>query len=164
MNSILLKFTVLLAVIIMAVSGCVETPVKMKPGNNSQILVVESEDESIKQELSAEWEILEKGFPVYRGVDFYKNAGYGETKVTFEYSPDSGIGTLIIKKNEDDWMNKSKADYYISGMKLLLKNESGEVYDTGMIQFQKDGTWTKSISIPKEKFVRFKVEKIEISP
>ena len=136
MNSILLKFTVLLAVIIMAVSGCVHTPVKMKPGNNSQILVVESEDESIKQELSAEWEILEEGFPVYRGIDFYKNAGYGETKVTFEYSPTSGIGTLILKKNEDDWM----------------------------ILFQKDGTWTKSISIPKEKYVRFKVEEIEISP
>src|SRR4030067_3148216 len=150
MNSILLKFTVLLAVIILAISGCVETPVKMKEINNSQILVVESEYESIKKELIAEWEILEEGFPLYRGIDFYKNAGYGETKVTFEYSPNSGMGTLIIKKNEDDWMNKSKVDYYISGMRLLLKNESGEVYDTGMIEFQKDGTWTKSISLPKE--------------
>ncbi|PWB55021.1 MAG: hypothetical protein C3F06_03190 [Candidatus Methanoperedenaceae archaeon] len=162
MNSILFKFTILL--VIVAVSGCVQTPVKMKPINNSQILVVESGDESIKQELSPEWEILEEGVPLDRGIDFYKNAGYGETKVTFEYSPGSGMGTLIIKKNEDDWMNKSKADYHISGIRLLLKKGSGEVYDTGMIVFQKGAGWTKSISIPKEKFVRFKVEEIEISP
>jgi len=162
MNSILFKFTIFLVVV--AVSGCVETPVKMKEINNSQILVVESGDEYIKQELNAEWKILDEEFPLYRGIDFYKNAGYGVTKVTFEYSPTSGMGTLFIKKNEDDWMNKSKADYYISGMKLLLKKESGEVYDTGIILFQKDGTWTKSISVPKEKFVRFKVGDIEISP
>jgi hypothetical protein len=135
----------------------------MQPINNSQILVVEGGDKSTKQEVNAEWEVIEEAYPQYRGIDFYKNAGYGITKVTFEYSPASGTGTLLIKKNEEDWMNKSKADYYISGMRLLLKKGSGEVYDTGMILFQKN-TWTRSISVPKEKFARFKVEEIEISP
>ena len=161
MNSIMFKFTILL--VIVAVSGCVETPVKMKPINNSQILVVESGDESIKQELSPEWEILEEGVPLDRGVDFYKNAGYGETKVTFEYSPSSGIGTIIIKKNEDDYMNKSKADYHISGIRLLLKKESGDVYDTGIIVFQKDSK-IMSFSLPKEKFIEFRVAEVQISP
>jgi hypothetical protein len=163
MNSNLFKFTILLAVIIVAVSGCVKTPVKMESINNSQILVVEGGDESTKQDVNAAWEILEEEYPLYKGIDFYRNAGYGVTKVTFEYSPASGIGTLLIKKNEDDWKNKSKADYHISGIRLLLKKGSGEVYNTGMILFQKD-IWTKSISVPKEKFVGFKVEEIEISP
>ncbi len=163
MNSNLFKFTIFLVVIIVAGSGCVKTPVKMQPVNNSKILAVEIGDKSTKQEVNTEWEILEEVYPLYRGIDFYRNAGYGVTKVTFEYSPKSGIGTLFIKKNEDDWVNKTKAAYNISGMRLLFKKESGEVYDTGMILIQKD-IWTKSISVPKEKFAGFKVEEIELSP
>lgn len=163
MKSNLFKFTILLAVIIVAGSGCIKTPVKMPPINNSQILAVEIGDKNSKQDVNAEWEILEEEYPIYRGIDFYRNAGYGVTKVTVEYSPTSGMGTLFIKKNEDDWGNKSKADYHISGMRLLFKKVSGEVYDTGMILLQKD-IWTKSISVSKEKFSGFKVEEIEISP
>jgi len=163
MNSNLFKFTILLTVIIVAGSGCIKTPVKMQPVNNSQILAVEIGDKSTKQVVNAEWEILEEGYPLYRGIDLYRNPGYGVTKVTFEYSPTSGMGTLFIKKNEDDWANQTKAAYHISGMRLLLKKGSGEVYDTGMILLQKD-IWTKSISVPKEKFAGFKVEEIELSP
>ena len=93
----------------------------------------------------------------------YKNAGYGVTKVTFEYIYNSGKGMILHTKNDIDYANKSRADYYVSGIRLLLKKDSGDVYDTGIILFQKDDSMTKSITLPKEKFVEFKVEEIQIS-
>ncbi|MDL5502150.1 MAG: hypothetical protein QSU88_02940, partial [Candidatus Methanoperedens sp.] len=76
----------------------------------------------------------------------------------------SGSGTLFHRKANNDWTNKSRADYYVSGIRLLLKKSSGGVYDTGVIPFNKDEIFVKSITVPKEKFVSFKIEEIIISP
>jgi hypothetical protein len=159
-----LKFIIVLVIIVVIGSGCIDSLVKTRAVNNKQILIVEGGEEGTKQEVNDEWEILVEEVPQNRGIDFYKNEGFGITKVTLEYSPASGKGTILFKKIEDDWVNQSRSDYYISGMRLLLKKESGEVYDTGMILFQKDETWEKSISVPKERFVRFKVAEVKISP
>ena len=166
MNAKWFKFITVLAIFVVmeAGIGCINMPVKVKPANNSEILVVEGGKDSNNEVVNNEWEILVEELPRSNGIDYYKNAGYGITKVTFEYSPASGSGTILNKKTNNDWMNKSKADYYVSGIRLLLKKSSGDVYDTGMIPFGKDETLAKSISVPKEKFVRFKVEEIIISP
>ena len=165
MKAKLSKFIIILSIIVVmgAFAGCVDIPVKVKPGNNSEILVVDRGEDSINEVVNNEWEILVEELPRSHGIDYYKNVGYGTTKVTFEYSPASGSGTILHKKTDNDWLNKSKADYYVSGIRLLLKKSSGEVYDTGMIPFKKDETWAKSISVPKEKFLRFKVEEVMIS-
>jgi len=157
MNSDWSKFTIVLAIIVMmgAVSGCLETPVKIKSINHSQTLEIEGKDE---------WKILLDEYPLYRGIDLYKNAGYGVTKVTFEYIYNSGKGMILHTKNDIDYANKSRADYYVSGIRLLLKKDSGDVYDTGIILFHKDESMTKSFALPKEKFAEFKVEEIQISP
>ena len=166
MNANLSRVYVVLAIIIVIESGigCIETPVKVNAINNSQVMKIEAGEEGISDEVNYGWEILVEESPQNNGIDYYKNAGYGVTKVTFQYSPMSGMGTIMLKKTEDDWVNKSRADYYVSGIRLLLMKKSGEVYDTGMIIFKKDGTWAKSISVPKENFIRFKVEEIVISP
>jgi len=157
MNADWPKFTIVMALIVIigAGSGCLETPVKTKSINNSLALNIEGKED---------WKILLDEYPLYRGIDFYKNAGYGVTKVTFEYLSNSGKGTILHTKNDIDYANKSRTDYYVSGIRLLLKKESGDVYDTGLILFQKDESMTKSITLPKEKFVEFKVEEIQISP
>jgi hypothetical protein len=111
-----------------------------------------------------DWMILLDEYPLYRGIDLYKNTGYGVTKVTFEYIYNSGKGTILHTKNDIDYANKSRSDYYVSGIRLLLKKDSGDVYDTGLIHIQKDEGTTKRISLPKEKFLSFKVKEIEISP
>jgi hypothetical protein len=150
------KFNILLAIIVlMGASGCLETPVKINSINHSQVLVIEGEEE---------WKLLVEEYPMYRGIDLYKNAGYGVTKVTFEYIYNSGRGTILQAKNNIDYTDKSRADYYVSGIRLLLKKDSGDVYDTGMVFFQKDESTTKTISLPKEKFLNFRVKEIEISP
>ncbi len=156
MNTSLSKFTIVLLLIVImgAGSGCLETPVKTKSINHSQVLEIEGKED---------WKILMEEYPVYRGVDLYKNTGYGVTKVSFEYLYNSGKGTIVHAKNDIDWANKDKADYYVSGIRLLLKKDSGDVYDTGMVLFQKDESMTKTISLPKEKFVEFKVGEIQIS-
>ena len=156
MNPNRFKFSILLAIIVMiSAGGCLGTPVKTQSINHTQALDVEGKEE---------WIILLDEYPIYRGIDLYKNPGYGITKVTFEYISNSGKGTILHSKNDIDWANKDKADYYVSGIRLLLKKESGDVYDTGMVLFQKDERMTKSISLPKETFVSFKVKEIEISP
>ncbi|MCZ7403219.1 MAG: hypothetical protein O8C61_13435 [Candidatus Methanoperedens sp.] len=156
MNADWSKFTIVLIIIVMlGLSGCLETPVKIKSLNRSQTLDIEGKED---------WKILLDEYPLYRGVDFYKNAGYGVTKVSFEYIYNSGKGTILHAKNDIDYANKSRADYYVSGIRVLLKKDSGEVYDTGMVLFQKDESTTKTISLPREKFVQFKVEEIQISP
>jgi hypothetical protein len=157
MNAKWFKFAIFLAIIVIigAVSGCLGTPVKTKSLNKSQVLEIEGKED---------WIILLDEYPLYRGTDLYKNAGYGVTKVTFEYLYNSGKGTIVLTKNDIDYANKSRADYYVSGIRLLLKKDSGDVYDTGMILLQKDESMTKSISLPKEKFLSFKVKEIEISP
>ena len=155
MNSNCSKLCILLALIVMmSAGGCVDTAVKTKSINHSQTLDIEGKED---------WKVLLDEYPLYRGIDFYKNAGYGETKVTFEYLANSGMGTIMPSKNDIDWGNKSKEDYYVSGIRLLLKKESGDVYDTGMVLFKKDDI-TKSFSLPKEKFKEFRVKEIEISP
>ena len=166
MNANWLKFTIVLVIIVIieAGIGCIDTPVKVQPTNSSQIIKVEGGEEIIRQEVNNEWEILTQELPQFDGIDFFKNAGYGITKVTFQYSPTLGKGIILHRKNDNDYLNKSKADYYVSGIRLLLKKGSGEVHDTGMIIFQKDETAPKSISVPKEKFIRFKVEEVVISP
>jgi hypothetical protein len=158
------KFIMALVIIVVIGSGCIDSLVMTRAVDNKQILIVEGGEQGTKQEVNDEWETLVEEFPQNNGIDFYKNAGFGITKITLQYSPGSGKGTIIFKKIEDDWMNKSRSDYYISGMRLLLKNESGEVYDTGMILFRKDETWSKSISVPKQSFASFKVEEVNISP
>ncbi|CAG0973401.1 hypothetical protein METP3_01632 [Methanosarcinales archaeon] len=163
MNANRFKFTIVLAIIVVMAGGCIDMPVKVKPVNNSEILVVDGGENSIKEVVNNEWEILVEELPQINGIDYYKNAGYGITKVTFEYLPASGSGTLLYRKTDDDWINKSRVDYYVSGMRLLLKKDSGSVYDTGMIPFKKDEALVK-ISVPKEKFERFKVEEVIISP
>lgn len=163
MNANLFKFTIVLAIIVVMAGGCLDTPVKVKPVNNSEILVVEGGEDVVKEVVNNEWEILVEELPQINGIDYYKNAGYGITKVTFEYLPTSGLGTLLYKKTYDDFVDKSRADYYLTGIRLLLKKNSGDVYDTGIISFKKDETLVK-ISVPKEKFVRFKVEEVIISP
>jgi hypothetical protein len=156
MNPNRFKFSILLAIIVMiSAGGCLGTPVKTQSINHTQVLDIEGKEE---------WIILLDEYPIYRGIDFYKNAGYGETKVTFEYVFNSGKGTILQTKNDIDWADKSKTDYYVSGIRLLLKKESGDVYDTGMVLFQKDERMTKTISLPKETFVSFKVKEIEVSP
>jgi hypothetical protein len=156
MNPNRFKFSILLAIIVMiSAGGCLGTPVKTQSINHTQALDIEGKEE---------WIILLDEYPIYRGIDFYKNAGYGETKVTFEYVFNSGKGTILQTKNDIDWADKSKTDYYVSGIRLLLKKESGDVYDTGMVLFQKDESMTKTISLPKETFVSFKVKEIEVSP
>jgi len=159
-----LKFIIVLVIIVAIGSGCIDSLVKTRAVNNKQILLVEGGEEGTKQEVNDEWEILVEEMPQNSGIDFYENEGFGITKITLQYSPSSGKGTIIFKKIEDDWLNKTRSGYYISGMRLLLKNESGGVYDTGMVLFQKDEVWTKSITLPKEKFVRFKVQEVEILP
>jgi len=162
MNTNLFKFIIVLAIIVV-MTGCLDTPVKVKPVNNSEILVVEGGEDVVKEVVNNEWEILVEELPQINGIDYYKNAGYGITKVNFDYLPASGSGTILLKKTDNDWINKSRADYYVSGIRLLLKQDSGVVYDTGVIPFKKDETLVK-ISVPKEKFVRFKVEEVIISP
>jgi len=166
MNANLSKFTAVLTMIFVmeAGIGCVETPVKVNAIDNSQLINVEGGEEGTNEVVNNEWEILAEESSQNSGIDYYRNAGYGVTKVTFQYSSISGMGAILLKKTDDDWLNESRADYYISGIRLLLKEKSGEVYDTGMISFQKDETWIKSISVPKENFVRFKVEEVIISP
>lgn len=159
-----LKFIIVLILIITISSGCIDSLVMKRAVNNKQILTMEGGEQGTEQEVNDEWEILAEKFPQNEGIDFYKNTGFGITKITLQYSPGSGKGTIIFKKIEDDWINHSRSDYYISGMRLLLKNESDGVYDTGMILFQKDETWSKSISVPKEIFVKFKVQEVKISP
>jgi len=151
------KFTIVLAIIVIlgAGSGCLETAVKTQPINHSLTLKIEGKED---------WKVLLDEYPLYRGIDFYKNAGYGETKVTFEYLSNSGKGTILQSKNGIDWGNKSREDYYVSGIRLLLKKDSGDVYDTGLILFQKDESIKKNISLPGEKFMEFKVEEIQILP
>ena len=157
MNANWFKFSIFVAIIVIigAGSGCLETPVKTKIINHSETLLVEGAEE---------WKILLEEFPQYKGIDLYKNEGYGVTKVTFEYLPNSGKGTILHVKNDIDWVNKSRADYYVSGIRLLLNKKSGDVYDTGLVIFQKDEIWAKGISLPKETFVSFKVKEIEILP
>lgn len=162
MNANLFKFTIVLAIIVV-MAGCLDTPVKVSEINNSDLFAVEG-GESFKEVVNNEWEILVEELPQINGIDYYKNSGYGITKVTFEYLPASGAGTLLHKKTDNDWTNKSRADYYVSGVRLLLKKNSGGVYDTGMIPFKKDEILVKSITVPKEKFVSFKVEEVIISP
>jgi hypothetical protein len=166
MNANWFKITIFVAIIIVmeAGIGCISTPVKVHAANSSQIMKVEGGEEITKQEVNNEWEILIEDLPQINGVDYYRNTGYGVTKVTFEYSPTSGKGTILYKKTDNDYLNKSRADYYTSGIRLLFKKASGEEYDTGMILFQKDETFSKSISVPKEKFISFKVEEVIISP
>ncbi|CAG0979099.1 MAG: hypothetical protein MPEBLZ_00553 [Candidatus Methanoperedens nitroreducens] len=163
MNANLFKFIIVLAIIVVMAGGCLDTPVKVGEVNNSDVFAVEG-GESFKEVVNNEWEILVEELPQINGIDYYKNSGYGITKVTFEYLPASGAGTLLHKKTDNDWTNKSRADYYVSGVRLLLKKNSGGVYDTGMILFKKDETLVKSITVPKEKFVSFKVEEVIISP
>jgi len=93
--------------------------------------------------------------PQYKGIDLYKNEGYGCNKSYFEYLPNSGKATILHVKNDIDWVNKSRADYYVSGIRLLLKKKSGDVYDTGLVIFQKDEIWAKGISLPKENICKF---------
>lgn len=162
MNANRLKFTIVLVTIVVMAGGCLDTPVNVQKVNNSEILAVEGM-ESFKEVVNNEWEMLVEELPQINGIDYYKNTGYGITKVTFEYLPASGSGTLLHRKTDNDWTNKSRADYYVSGIRLLLKKSSGGVYDTGMIFFKKDETLVK-ISVPKEKFVSFKVEEVIISP
>lgn len=155
MNANWSKLCILMALIVMmGAGGCLETAVKTQSINHSQTLEIEGKED---------WKVLLDEYPLYRGIDFYKNSGYGVTKVTFEYISNSGMGTIIPLKNDIDWGNKSKADYYVSGIRLLLKKESGDVYDTGMVLFKKDDL-TKSFSLPKEKFKEFRVAEIQISP
>lgn len=156
------KFMIVLVIIVL-MGGCINTPVKVKPANESGILEVEGGEDVVREVVNNEWEILVEELPQMNGIDFYKNEGYGITKVNFDYLPASGSGTLLIKKTSDDFINKTRADYYVSGVRILLKKNSGEVYDTGVIPFKKDETLVK-ISVPKEKFVRFKVEEVIISP
>lgn len=156
MNANWFKFTILLAIIVMiSASGCLGTTVKTQSINHAQALDIKGKEE---------WIILLEEYPLFKGIDFYKNAGYGVTKVTFEYISNSGSGTILHSKNDIDWANKDKSDYYVSGISLLLKKESGDVYDTGMVLFQKDESMIKTISLPKETFVSFRVKEIEISP
>lgn len=157
MNANWFKFAIVLAIIVImgAGSGCLETAVKTQSINHTQALDIGGKED---------WKVLLEDYPLYRGIDFYKNAGYGVTKVTFEYLSNSGKGTILQSKNDIDWADKSKEDYYVSGIRLLLKKESGDVYDTGLILFQKDESITKSISLPKEKFVEFRVAEVQISP
>lgn len=156
MNTSWSKFVIVLAIIVLmsSVSGCFGTPVKTPTINHTQALDIKGKEE---------WIILLEEYPLYRGIDFYKNAGYGETKVTFEYLFNSDKGTILQTKNDIDWADKSKMDYYVSGIRLLLRKESGEVYDTGIIGFQKDSR-SGSFSIPKEKFIEFRVAEVQISP
>jgi len=155
MNSNRFKFAIVLAIIVMSAgSGCLETPVKTKSINYSQTLQIEGKEE---------WKVLLEEYPLYRGIDFYKNAGYGVTKVTLEFLSNSGKGTIVHTKNDIDYADKSRADYYVSGIRLLLKKDSGDVYDTGIILFQKE-SMKKIITLPKDRFVEFKVEEIQISP
>ena len=156
------KFTIVLVIIVL-VGGCINTPVKVKTVNESGVLAVEGGEDVVKEVVNNEWEILVEEMPQMNGIDFYKNEGYGITRVNFGYLPESGLGTLLIKKTSDDFINKTRGDYYVSGIRILLKKNSGEVYDTGVIPFKKDETLVK-ISVPKEKFVRFKVEEVIISP
>jgi len=162
MNANLFKFTIVLAIIVV-MAGCLDTPVKVKPVNNSEILVVEGGEDVVKEVVNNEWEILIEELPQINGIDYYKNAGYGITKVNFDYLPASGSGTLLYRKTSDDFVDKTRGDYYVSGIRILLKKNSGEVYDTGIIPFKKDETLVK-FSVPNEKFVRFKVEEVIISP
>lgn len=159
------KFTIVLVIIVLMVAGagCIETPVKVKPANESGILAVEGGEDVVREVVNNEWEILVEELPQMNGIDFYKNEGYGITRVNFGYLPESGIATLLIKKTSDDFINKTRGDYYVSGIRILLKKNSGGEYDTGIISFKKDETLVK-ISVPKEKFVRFKVEEVIISP
>lgn len=165
MNVKLFKYIIVLAVIILvgAVSGCVKTPVKVQ-GSTNQVFSVEGGDKNLQQKVDENWEIFVENYPQNEAIDFYKNEGYGLTKITFDYMPGSGTGLIQFRKIEDDYMNKTRADYYVSGIKLLLKQESGEVYDPGMIAIQKDVTRSTSISMPKGNFTHFKVEEVIISP
>ncbi len=159
------KFTIVPVIIVLMVAGagCINTPVKVKPANESGILAVEGGEDVVREVVNNEWEILVEELPQMNGIDFYKNEGYGITRVNFGYLPESGIATLLIKKTSDDFINKTRGDYYVSGIRILLKKNSGGEYDTGIISFKKDETLVK-ISVPKEKFVRFKVEEVIISP
>ena len=150
-------------VLMVAGAGCINTPVKVKPANESGILAVEGGEDVVKEVVNNEWEILVEELPQMNGIDLYKNEGYGITRVNFGYLPASGLGTLLIKKTSDDFINKTRGDYYVSGIRILLKKNSGKVYDAGVIPFKKDETLVK-ISVPKEKFVRFKVDEVIISP
>ena len=162
MNANRFKFTIVLAIIVVMAGGCLDTPVKVREVNNSGLLVVEGGEDVVKEVVNNDWEILVEELPQINGIDYYKNTGYGITKVNFGYLPISGLGTLLIKKTSDDFINKTRGDYYVSGIRILLKKNSGEEYDTGVISFKKDETLVK-ISLPKEKFVRFKVEEVIIS-
>ncbi len=165
MNNVLFRFTIVLVVIILmgAGSGCVDTFVKTQTGNKTETLMIEGGGEIVKQEVNTEWEILFENLPQYRGIDLYRNPGYGITKITLDYLPASGKSTVTLKKMENDWQDQNKIDYRVSGIRLLLQKESGEVYDTGIILIQKNETRPISISLPAEKFLKFKVEELLIS-
>jgi len=81
MNANWFKFSIVLSLIVImgAGSGCLQTAVKTKSINHSQTLAIEGKED---------WKILLDEYPLYRGIDFYKNAGYGVTKVTFEEKTD----------------------------------------------------------------------------
>ena len=156
MNTNWFKFVIVLGIIVvMAAGGCLETPIKTNSQDHSKLLVIDGKEE---------WTFLSNEYPLYRGTDLYKNAGYGVTKVSFEYLYNSGKGTIQHTKTDIDYANRSRTDYYVSGIRLILKKDSGDLYDTGIVLFQKDESMTKSISLPKEKFVEFKIEEIQISP
>lgn len=165
MNITLFRFTTILAIMILMVSGsgCMDTFVKTQTGNKTETLMIEGGGEIVKQEVNTEWEIFFENFPQYRGIDLYRNPGYGITKITLDYLPSSGRGTISLKKMENDWQDKSKIDHHVSGIRLLLQKESGEVYDTGIIIIPKNETLPVSISLPGEKFMNFKVEELLIS-
>jgi len=120
------KFTIVLVIIVVmaAGAGCIDTPVKVKPANESGILAVEGGEDVVREVVNNEWEILVEELPQMNGIDLYKNEGYGITRVNFGYLPASGLGTLLIKKTSDDFINKTRGDYYVSGIRILLKKNS----------------------------------------
>lgn len=162
-NSFRCLIVLFVIILIAAGSGCVQTPVKVISSNNAKVLMVEGGNEETRQEINSEWESIVQGVPQSQGIDFYKNEGYGVTRITFEYFPSTGNGAILLKKVDDDYLNKSKSDYYVSGVRILIKKESGEVYDPGLISFQKGVTRATGILLPKEDFTSFKVEELIIS-
>lgn len=165
MNTNLYKYVIVLFVItlITAGSGCVQTPIKASMENSGHVLMVEGGNDETKQEINTDWESIVQGVPQSQGIDFYMIEGYGVTRITFQYSPSSGKGSILLKKVDDDYLNKSKTNYYVSGIMIFLKMESGEVYNPGLISFQKGITSATGISLPMENFKSFKVEELIIS-
>jgi len=63
MNANLFKFIIVLTIIVVMAGGCLDTPVKVKPVNNSEILVVEGGEDVVKEVVNNEWEILVEELP-----------------------------------------------------------------------------------------------------